>query len=241
MPNMIYCEDNSEHIEMFKKNFCGEDSVLWGYTVTVCRTSGELMSLVKRLRPDIVLTDIELNDGTTGIEAAEELLSLSPRTQIIYVTSYTDKFIQDVFLSRANVCGFLNKPIERSYFKKMVKKAEKRAAKDRTVTLTSGRETFTVYERDIIYAESCKRRITFHFKGGRSCEVYGTLSEQLERLSDRFIMTHQSFIVNKIYVAGIRQNELFVTDGTVIPISRQRLKTVKALFIDEAEKAAAEK
>lgn len=125
MPNMIYCEDNSEHIEMFKKNFCGEDSVLWGYTVTVCRTSGELMSLVKRLRPDIVLTDIELNDGTTGIEAAEELLSLSPRTQIIYVTSYTDKFIQDVFLSRANVCGFLNKPIERSYFKKMVKKAEK--------------------------------------------------------------------------------------------------------------------
>ncbi len=71
--------------------------------------------------------------------------------------------------------------------------------------------------------------------------MYGTLSEQLERLSNRFIMAHQSFIVNKIYVAGIRKNELFLTDGAVIPISRQRLKTVKSLFIDEAEKTAGEK
>lgn len=238
MPNLIYCEDKAEHINIFLKNFCGGKSTLYGYKVTVCRSSKELLKLAEALKPEIVLTDIDLNDGQTGIEAAEELLTVSPRTRIIYVTSYTDKFIQDVFLSRANVCGFLNKPIEKEYLKKMIEKAEQQAAEEHRLNLPTGRSTVTVYENDILYIESYKRTLTFHLANKKSIAVYGSLSDYIQRLSDRFILTHQSFAVNKIYVAGIKKKDIFLTDGTIIPVSRNKLKEVRGFFMTEAENEA---
>ena len=44
---------------------------------------------VKRLKPDIVLMDVRLPDGS-GIEAARDILATQPATRIIFLTSYAD-------------------------------------------------------------------------------------------------------------------------------------------------------
>lgn len=44
---------------------------------------------VKRLKPDIVLMDVRLQDGS-GIEAARDILASHPTTRIIFLTSYAD-------------------------------------------------------------------------------------------------------------------------------------------------------
>ena len=44
---------------------------------------------VKRLRPDIVLMDVRLPDGS-GIEACRAILASYPTTRIIFLTSYAD-------------------------------------------------------------------------------------------------------------------------------------------------------
>ena len=43
----------------------------------------------KRLKPDIVLMDVRLPDGS-GVEAAREILARSPTTGILFLTSYAD-------------------------------------------------------------------------------------------------------------------------------------------------------
>ena len=232
MRNIIYCEDKSEHIDLFIRDFCGEDSLLCGYNVIPCTTPEELIKLAE-IRPEIVLMDIDLNNENNGIDMAETLYSISRSTQIIYVTAYTDKFIQDVFLRQANVCGFLNKPIQSNYLRKMILKAEKREAENRTVTLSSKNEIFTLSESDIIYIESNKRRLYFHTYE-KKYEIYGSISEYLGKLSNSFFVTHQSFAVNKRYVMGMKRKELVLTGGTVIPISRSRLKEIKELLMNDA-------
>lgn len=238
MQNIIYCEDNLEHIQMFIENFCGEGAALHNYNLIPCHTPEELTELAES-RPEIVLMDIDLNSNKNGIDMAEALYSISQNTQIIYVTAYTDRFIQDVFLRQANVCGFLNKPIQGSYLRKMVAKAEKRAAENRTVTISSKKGTFTLFENDITYIESNKRRLTFHTKE-KVYEIYGSMSEYLVRLSDRFVVTHQSFAVNKSCIMGMRQKEIVLTDGTSVPISRANRKTVKELLINDLKTEADE-
>ena len=44
---------------------------------------------VKRLKPDIVLMDVRLPDGS-GVEAARDILAGHPATRIIFLTSYAD-------------------------------------------------------------------------------------------------------------------------------------------------------
>lgn len=239
MRNIIYCEDKPEHIDLFIKDFCGEGSLLYDYNVTPCCTPEELIKLAAN-HPEIVLMDIDLNSEKNGIDMAETLYSISRSTQIIYVTAYTDKFIQDVFLRQANVCGFLNKPIQGHYLRKMINKAENRAAENRTVAISSKNGFFTLSETDITYIESYKRRLTFHAYE-KKYEIYGSMSEYLDQLSDNFVVTHQSFAVNKRYIMGMKQKELMLTDGTIIPISRSRLKEIKELLMNEAVAEAEEK
>ena len=232
MRNIVYCEDDLEHIKLFIEDFCGEGLILNDYNLIPCRTPEELIKLAES-RPEIVLMDIDLNSDKNGIDMAEMLYSVSRSTQIIYVTAYTDRFIQDVFLRQANVCGFLNKPIQSGYLRKMINKAEKRAAENRTITISSKNGKFNLPETDITYIESNKRRLTFHTPQN-NYEIYGSMSEYLDRLSDSFVVTHQFFAVNKRYIMGMKQNSLVLTDGTAVPISRAWLKTVRELLIGEA-------
>jgi DNA-binding NarL/FixJ family response regulator len=47
------------------------------------------MRAAKRLKPDVVLMDVRLPDGS-GVEAAREILARSPKTGILFLTSYAE-------------------------------------------------------------------------------------------------------------------------------------------------------
>jgi DNA-binding NarL/FixJ family response regulator len=52
-------------------------------------TKAAAVRAVKRLRPDIVLMDVRLPDGS-GVEACRDILTSHPTTRIIFLTSYAD-------------------------------------------------------------------------------------------------------------------------------------------------------
>jgi two-component system response regulator DevR len=52
-------------------------------------TKAAAVRAVKRLRPDIVLMDVRLPDGS-GVEACRDILTSYPTTRIIFLTSYAD-------------------------------------------------------------------------------------------------------------------------------------------------------
>ncbi|MCP9438673.1 MAG: response regulator transcription factor [Nitrospira sp.] len=69
----------------------------------------EAISLCERLRPDLALLDIRLPDGS-GIDAAREILSCSPSTKVLFLTSFADDHtVTEAILSGAH--GYLLKDI----------------------------------------------------------------------------------------------------------------------------------
>ena len=61
--------------------------------ITVVGEAGSKSAAVpaaKRLRPDVVLMDVRLPDGS-GVEACRDILASHPTTRVIFLTSYADE------------------------------------------------------------------------------------------------------------------------------------------------------
>ncbi len=75
--------------------------------VCACATAAEALEIIPKHRPDIVLMDIQLPDGS-GIDCTARLKQQLPELQIIMVTVYGDPEI--IFKAlRAGACGYLLK------------------------------------------------------------------------------------------------------------------------------------
>lgn len=69
--------------------------------------AGAILDLVDRHHFDVIFMDIDL-DTANGIDLAEKILEKYPRTNIIYVTSYSE-FALDSYRTKAST--FLMKPV----------------------------------------------------------------------------------------------------------------------------------
>jgi CheY-like chemotaxis protein len=64
-----------------------------GHTVTgIARTHKEAVALVARKRPGLVLADIQLADGSSGLEAVAEILQ-SIDLPVIFITAYPERLL----------------------------------------------------------------------------------------------------------------------------------------------------
>jgi DNA-binding NarL/FixJ family response regulator len=73
------------------------------------RTVREATEAIVRLRPDVVLVDVNLPDGT-GVEAVRRLAPLLPDTEFVMLTIYQDGDVLFSALS-AGAHGYLIKPV----------------------------------------------------------------------------------------------------------------------------------
>jgi len=73
------------------------------------RSKADAIAQCRRTKPDIILLDIRLPDGS-GIDAAREILSLSPDTRVLFLTSFADEHtVLEAILSGAQ--GYVLKDI----------------------------------------------------------------------------------------------------------------------------------
>ncbi len=73
------------------------------------RSKADAITQSRRAKPDIILLDIRLPDGS-GIDAAREILSSNPETRILFLTSFADEHtVLEAILSGAQ--GYVLKDI----------------------------------------------------------------------------------------------------------------------------------
>ncbi len=64
-----------------------------GHKVTgIARTHAEAVSLARQKRPGLILADIQLADGSSGLDAVNELLA-SFEVPVIFITAYPERFL----------------------------------------------------------------------------------------------------------------------------------------------------
>lgn len=78
-------------------------------TAGEAQTVAEAIDAAKRLKPDMVLMDVRLPDGS-GVEACREIRAMHPETKVLFLTAFDDEgaMLATVF---ANADGYLLKEI----------------------------------------------------------------------------------------------------------------------------------
>lgn len=178
---------------------------------------------------DLVILDIELIE-MNGVELGHLIRTeLNDHTMKIVYISAMDCYDRQLF--EVQPLNFLPKPIDKEKLFKMI---------DLTVELLSDTERFFVFENkqgsfrmkfnNILYFESFDHNIKIETVSG-SYEFKSTLSEVMKQLSNsRFLQVHRSYIINYNNISHIKYEEITMSNGDKIPVSRDRRKEVRKII-----------
>jgi CheY-like chemotaxis protein len=87
--------------------------------IGVARTHTEAVTLARRKRPGLILADIQLADGTSGLDAVNEMLQ-SFEAPVIFVTAYPERFLTGV---RPEPAFLVTKPFQPAMVSAIVSQA----------------------------------------------------------------------------------------------------------------------
>jgi DNA-binding LytR/AlgR family response regulator len=166
------------------------------------------------------------------MNVAEELYKLCPETKIIYVTGYNDRFSQHVFLYRANLSGYLTKPVDMELLQANLKKVANTLPfqEQPVVVLRQNGAPVSVPLREIYFIETQGHTIQVH-TAGETVTAYERLETILRSLPAGFYQCHKSYIVNMSQIRRFQINDILLKSGERVPVARARYsKTKEAYF-----------
>lgn len=215
-----------------------------GFTVIgTCGSVQEAIVLIQSQKPDIVLLDVNLGDGT-GFDILESLYDLS--FQVIFLTAHTEHAIKAI---KADATDYLLKPVDPEELKAALAKALRTAPLSmediksafEALKKTEDQEKIVlrlidsiqiVQLTEVMYCDGIGGYTTFVLTGGKKIVTSKHLKEFEDKFPiKQFLRPHQSYIVNVHYIdAYLRDGNLLLKDGTQIPVSFRRKDIINDYF-----------
>lgn len=176
-----------------------------------------------RAQFDIILLDIQMKH-LDGMVAAEKIRKVDADVVIIFITSTVRYAVQGYAV---DALGYVLKPVPYLQFEQLFDKAISRVMtkKEKLYIRVSVDERQLKLDCDnIYYIESQRNNVCIHC-ADEDYVTAGPLKKYEEMLSGHgFSKCHNAYIVNLSYVEGVRKEEVLLTSGIVLPISRARKK-----------------
>jgi CheY-like chemotaxis protein len=89
------------------------------HTIGIARTRAEAIALAKQRRPGLILADIQLADGSSGLEAVNDLLNTF-EVPVIFITAHPERFLTG---ERPEPAFLIAKPYQQSTVSALVSQA----------------------------------------------------------------------------------------------------------------------
>ncbi len=204
----------------------------------------EAKKVITATKPDIVLLDIELEDGT-GFTLLKQLDKIN--FKLIFITAYNQYAIKAF---KFNALDYLLKPIEPNDLKEALVKAESaidsenelkellqnleqnKNSETKKIVIKTTNKTYFIDVSKILYchSEGSYSNIVLEESSILASKNLKYFQDLLSEYS--FIRTHQSYLVNKIHVTGLENDTIVLNGNLNIPISLRRKAEIKALLSD---------
>jgi two-component system LytT family response regulator len=235
---------NLENLSRLLTDHCPEVTIVGETTV-----AADARELIGQKAPDLLFLDIQM----PGINGFQLLASLPGHEfEVIFVTAHDQYGIQAVKFAAID---YLLKPIDIPELKAAVAKVVARTAQktqnwqlhhllqyvkqqsDRDthrIALPTAKETRFVRPADIIRCESSNSYTYIYLNTGERYLIARPIYEYEEMLADYgFLRCHQSHLINRQSIKSWLRNDgdqLLLTDGSCIPISRQKRAALQSLL-----------
>jgi DNA-binding LytR/AlgR family response regulator len=219
-------DDEAEVLDLLERNISDAFKLL-DVNVALYRIQNgiDLIELHKEKEFNIIFLDLEMPE-MDGLEVARFVRSYDQNTVLIFVTNRED-LVFDAF--QYNAIAFIRKKCLHEELIDAVKRAYNKVATKLSVHLFKtefGDIRFQLNE--ILYFSSRGHNVWLHSKEGKLYRIFYTL-EQIENLisNDSFIKCHSSVLANCGYIYSIEKENIILTNGETVALSRHRRKNVK--------------
>lgn len=175
---------------------------------------------------DILLLDIEMAE-MDGVTMAKRIRQENESVQIIFITGYSDYIAEGYEVAALH---YLMKPVrEEKLFSVLDRAILKLQHNERMLNLDVGGEMVRIPFFEIRYLEVLKNYVTVHAK--RDYTVKKTLGEFEKELDERFFKAGRSYLINLKQVRRVTKAEVYLADGTVIPLPRGQYEAINRAII----------
>jgi two-component system LytT family response regulator len=211
--------------------------------IGVCGTVSDAIVLIHTTKPDLLLLDIGLPDGS-GFDILEQI---TEQCKVIFLTAHSAYAIQAF---RYGAIDYLLKPFnerELSEALQRVINAQPLLREQIAITLDRYREkkeqdqiVFRTLEfvkvvelKEITYFQADNNYTTVFINAGKKVVIARPLKEYDDLLSGTFFLrTHQSYLINEFYIDCYHPKEgiIYLKDATEIPVSSRKKEMVDQYF-----------
>ena len=175
---------------------------------------------------DLLLLDIEM-EKMDGVTLARRIRKENEAVQIVFITGYMEYIAEGYEVAALH---YLLKPIDaRKFFAVLDRAMEKIARGERFLMLSTAEETVKVPLREIRYLDVRRNYTTVHAK--KDYTVKRTLSELSGSLDGCFFRAGRSLTVNLEYIRRVTRTEMYLSDGTVLPMPAGQYDAINRAII----------
>ncbi|MGB3465458.1 MAG: response regulator transcription factor [Cyclobacteriaceae bacterium] len=198
----------------------------------ICSATDEMLRSYKAIKPDLVLLDIELDNGSDGIEIANRI-NAERRVPIIFVSARNDVATM-MRANESNPYAYMVKPVEKSGLQAAIELALYKFARDQEESIKS--EPFTGWSDDLLVKDSffiktgsqlekvrtsdilwialAEERYCEIFTDSRQYHIRTSISSLTNKLDTNiFVRIHRKHIVNADRLDAINEADMTVTVG----------------------------
>ncbi len=175
--------------------------------VKSCESAVDAYQILQEDPVDVIFLDIEM----PKMDGMELMKSLSPRPQIIMITSHTEYAAESY---EYDITDFIQKPLTHARFLKAIAKAQKRANTEQATVTSEGDFIFIKADarlvkiklNEIQYIEALGNYMKIFTTQGRYT-ILSTMKEIAERLSGvDFVRVHRSYVVRLDQIESIEDH-----------------------------------
>lgn len=213
-----------------------------GFTVVgTCGSVKEASQLIRKLKPDLLLLDVHLPDGT-GFDVLNEYPN---QFKVIFLTAFEKHAIKAI---KFGALDYLLKPIDEEDLVLALNKAithfptnEEQLRISRSYHQEGIHSKLVLRSQDylqvvdiaqIVFCQSDSGYTTFHLSNGKKVVASKILKDYEDILTEpEFIRPHQSYLVNSNYIDKYRRDGFIqLKTGEDIPVSTRRKEAVMDFF-----------
>lgn len=177
----------------------------------------------------LLFLDIEMS-GMNGFELAEKLCMDRPKIFLVFVSVH-ESLVFDA-LEYSPLWFVRKRNLERDMFRALRKYLQVTTFTGVRYRMKEGFGFREIPIRDILYIEGSGHSLSIRKTDGDCLKKYGSLKSMEEDLGGCcFLRIHKNYIVNQEYIKEVGKREVYLTDGSVLEMGRDRKGAVREAML----------
>lgn len=194
-----------------------------------CFADGASPLAAAKVQPPFTVAFIDIYlPKENGVDIAKELVSLSPRTDVVFVTTSREHAVQAFEVGAVH---YLVKPVTTGGIREAFSRIAAKWAKPRPIlSVKVGKALLSEFLENIVGISSRDHAVEIELASGETFMVNCGSSELLPQLDERFLNVRRGYVVNMEYIESMGAESCTLRSGEAVLLSRKGRTSLRETY-----------